>query len=104
MREKKGKVNPLWVNCEREERCIVDLAEGSCCRRRGDESQVRMTARTWKSLFVWYASLIDDVILKTWYVLAVLYILSSSLTSTTGSSSQQEKGIHFPYDGLHRDL
>ena len=26
MREKKGTVNPLWVNCEREERCIVGLA------------------------------------------------------------------------------
>ena len=25
MREKKGKVSPLWVNCEREERCMVDL-------------------------------------------------------------------------------
>ena len=27
MREKKGKVKPLWVNCEKEERCMVDLGE-----------------------------------------------------------------------------
>ena len=25
MRVKNGKVNPLWVNCQREERCMVDL-------------------------------------------------------------------------------
>ena len=25
MREKKGKVSPLWVNWEGEERCMVDL-------------------------------------------------------------------------------
>ena len=25
-KEKKGKESPLWVNCEREERCMVDLA------------------------------------------------------------------------------
>ena len=27
MREKKGTVNPLWVNCEREERCMVGFGE-----------------------------------------------------------------------------
>ena len=27
MREKKGKMSPLSVNCEREERCLVDLGD-----------------------------------------------------------------------------
>ena len=27
MREKKEKVSPLWVNCEREERCLVELGD-----------------------------------------------------------------------------
>ena len=25
MRERKGKVSPLWVSCEKEERCMVGL-------------------------------------------------------------------------------
>ena len=27
MREKKGKLSPLWMNCETEERCMVDLGD-----------------------------------------------------------------------------
>ena len=45
------------MNCEREERCMVDLG-GVAVDVAGMRAslQIRMTARTWKSLFVWYAS------------------------------------------------
>ena len=104
MREKKGKVHPLCVSYEMEERCMVDLGgvavdvAGMRARygwqpERGNvylfgtrlESSTSSSSRHGKSSLSYTSS-------------------SSSVTSTTGSSSQQEKGIHFPYNGLHRDL
>ena len=75
MRERKAKVSPLWVNCEREERCTLDLGGvavdvAGMRARRG-----LMIATTRKYLFVWSSLFIRRV--------QVIYDCSTTPTPTT---------------------